>query len=366
MTVDMDDMKLIITGGGTGGHIFPGLAVAKELLDKKKGHDILWVGARRGMESQMVPGQGIEYIPLSVTGLKGKGMLYKIASLANLARAFVQSLGIIRRYQPDVVLGVGGYASGPMGLAAIFTGKPLALAEQNAVPGLTNKWLGKWAKAVFVSWPGMERHFPQGKVELTGNPVRREFALIKDRADDGKLNILIAGGSQGASAVNSAVMEASRLMAHLAGRVAIIHQTGRADLEKVAAAAKASSLDWKPEAFLENMGEKLEWADLVISRAGAGAVSEICAAGRAAVYIPYPRAAGDHQAANAGPSVSEGAAILIREAVLTPESLAGVILDLERDRRKVKEMGAKARNLGRPHAASMMAGLLAELAGEAV
>jgi len=365
MNMDMNDMKLIITGGGTGGHIYPGVAVAREFTRRGKEHSVLWVGARRGLESTIVPEEGIEYIPLKVTALKGKGMLYRIGSIFNLAVALAQSAGIISRERPDAVLGVGGYASGPMGLAAILMRRPLALAEQNAAPGFTNRWLGKGARMVFTSWPGSEVHFPKGKAIMAGNPVRAEFASPAPEKKDEKFTVLIIGGSQGAAPVNQAMMEAVPHLAPLAGRIRFIHQTGERDLERVKEAAQRSGLEWVVAAYYEDMAQRIAGADLVISRAGAGAVSEICVVGRAAVYIPFPQAADDHQTKNAMPAVNEKAAVMIKQGDLTGEKLARVITELENDREATKSMGRKARGLGRPKAAEMIVDHLLALAGEA-
>ncbi|MDH4184246.1 MAG: undecaprenyldiphospho-muramoylpentapeptide beta-N-acetylglucosaminyltransferase [Nitrospinota bacterium] len=358
-------MKLIITGGGTGGHIYPGIAVARELLSRGSGHSVLWVGARRGLESTIVPAEGIEHTALTVTALKGKGFIYRIGSLANLARAFAQSVVLLLRARPGAVLGVGGYASGPMGLASIVTGARLAIMEQNAAPGFTNRWLGRFANMVFISWPGSESYFPQGAALLTGNPVRQEFAQVLAGPSRGRFCVLVIGGSQGAAPVNRAMVEAAPALKPLADRISILHQTGERDFENVKAAAASSGLDWQAAPYLNDMAQKIAQADLVISRAGAGAVSEICVVGRAAIYIPFAQAADDHQSRNAAPAAQAGAAIIINEKELTGQRLAKEIADMESDRNQVEAMAARAKALGKPMAAKTIVDSLLALAKEA-
>jgi UDP-N-acetylglucosamine--N-acetylmuramyl-(pentapeptide) pyrophosphoryl-undecaprenol N-acetylglucosamine transferase len=358
-------MRLLITGGGTGGHIYPGLAVARELLARGPEHNVVWVGARRGLESSIVPREGIRFAALGVTGLKGKGTLYRIGSLARLAAAFTQALWILRREKPDVALGVGGYASGPMGLAALASGVPLAIAEQNAAPGFTNRWLGKGAAAVFTSWPGSEKYFPQGGVRLAGNPVRKEFAMAGERAPDGRFHVLIIGGSQGAAPINRAAMDAAAHLIPLASAIRVVHQTGERDAQTVRDAAATTGLDWETSAFYEDMDKRIASADLVISRSGAGAVAEICAVGRAAVYIPFPLAADDHQTLNALPAVRDGAAIILKESHLTGATLAQLIIEMEKERGRLADMAARAKSLGRPDAAARIVDGLLALAAEA-
>ncbi|MDH5509931.1 MAG: undecaprenyldiphospho-muramoylpentapeptide beta-N-acetylglucosaminyltransferase [Nitrospinota bacterium] len=358
-------MKLIITGGGTGGHIYPGVAVARELAARGDEHHVLWVGARRGLESSIVPKEGIPFLPLKVTSLKGMGFFYRIGSLVNLAKAFTQSVGIISREKPDAVLGVGGYASGPMGLAAIFMRRPLALAEQNASPGFTNRWLAKGASMVFTSWPGSEVHFPEGKTVMAGNPVRNEFVRANHVKADSRFVALVIGGSQGAAPLNKAMVDAAENLAPLAERIRIIHQTGERDLKMVNEAVAKSDLDWETAAYFSDVAQRIAGADLVISRAGAGAVSEICVVGRAAVYIPFPQAADDHQTKNALPAVREQAAIMINQSELTGEKLAEIIIGLEGDRERTKAMGDRARALGRPRAAQMIVDKILAMVKEA-
>lgn len=358
-------MKLIITGGGTGGHVYPGLAVARELKSRGGGHSVLFVGAKRGLETKLAPKEGIAFTALSVTGLKGKGVLRGLLSMLSLMTALAQSLVIIRKTRPDVVIGVGGYASGPMGLAAIMAKKPLAIAEQNAQPGLTNSYLGKFAKKVFLSMPESQFCFPKGIGEITGNPVMPEFFSVKRNAGNGSMNILVIGGSQGAAPLNNAMAQAAPLLDPIAGSISITHQTGEADLEMMRTIYKNSRFPCVAEKYFYDMPQRIADADLVISRAGAGAVSEICAVGRAAIYIPFPHAADDHQTKNAMSVVKTGAAILVPETELNGKLIASRIAQFASSRERLKQMGKQARNLSRPGAAAKIVDGLLELAGEA-
>lgn len=358
-------MKLIITGGGTGGHVYPGLAVARELKKRGGGHSVLFVGAKRGLETKLAPKEGIEFKALNVTGLKGKGVLNGSLSLLSLMTALVQSLVIIRKIRPDVVIGVGGYASGPMGIAAIMSGKPLAIAEQNAEPGLTNSWLGKFAKKVFLSMPESRFCFPKEVGEVTGNPVMPEFFSAKRSAGIGRMNILVIGGSQGATPLNNALAQAAPLLDPIAESISITHQTGEADLEMMRTIYKNSRFPWVAEKYFHDMPQKIADADLVISRAGAGAVSEICAVGRAAIYIPLPHAADDHQTKNAMSVVKTGAAILVPETELNGKLIARRVAQFVNSTERLTKMGKRARNLSKPGAAARIVDGLLEMAGEA-
>jgi UDP-N-acetylglucosamine--N-acetylmuramyl-(pentapeptide) pyrophosphoryl-undecaprenol N-acetylglucosamine transferase len=358
----VDHMKLIITGGGTGGHVYPGLAVARELKERG-GHTVLFVGAKRGLETKLAPEAGIEFKALNVTGLKGKGIIQTVSSLFNLMTALAQSIVIIKKSRPDVVIGVGGYASGPMGLAAIMTGKPLAIAEQNAQPGLTNSWLGKFAKKAFLSMPESLFCFPKGVGEVTGNPVMPEFFSAKRNVQTGPMNILVIGGSQGATPINTALAQAAALLDPIAESISITHQTGEADLEMMRTIYKNSRFPWVAEKYFHDMPQKIADADLVISRAGAGAVSEICAVGRAAIYIPLPHAADDHQTKNAMSVVKTQAAIVVTESELNGKLIASKIAQFNNARERLEKMGKRARKYSRPGAAAKIVDGLLEMAG---
>lgn len=359
------EMKLIITGGGTGGHVYPALAVARELLGRRPDHEVLFVGAKRGLETKLAPRAGYRIETLNVTGLKGRGAAARARSLFLLAGALFRSLGIIRRHRPDVVLGVGGYASGPMGLATALSGRPLAIAEQNSVPGMTNRWLGKFAKKVFVSFPGSEKAFPEGKAAVTGNPALPEFFDAQEKKVGDTLNVLVIGGSQGAVSINNAMAQAAPLLDKVAEKINIVHQTGERDLEMMRTIYKNSRFGWEAGAFFHDMPKRMAEADLVISRAGAGAIFEICASGRASALVPFPHAADDHQTKNAQALEQRGAAIVIDDAALDGKAVAGLVGRFLDAPGRLEEMGRKARRMAKPDAAAKIVDGLLELAGEA-
>ncbi len=365
MTRENNDMKLMITGGGTGGHVYPGVAVARELSRREGDHKTLFVGARRGVEANIVPEEGFDIETLNITGLKGKGLFAKVASIARLVQSAAQSMSIISSFKPDVVLGVGGYASGPVGIAALIKRLPLALAEQNANPGMTNRWLGKYAVKVFATWPGFEKKFPKGVGKLTGNPIRPEFFKITRKRDDERLNILLIGGSQGARSMNRAMAEAVSLLNDISGVISVTHQTGAQELNEVRKAYDEAKFPWIAEKFFHDMPQRLADADLVISRSGAGAVAEICAVGRAALYVPFPFAADDHQTRNAEAVVKACAAMLIKDSELTGEKLVSNIKTLSGNRELLQRMAANAKSMAKPNAAADIVDELLKLAGEA-
>lgn len=358
-------MKLIITGGGTGGHVYPGLAVARELLARGPEHEVVFVGAARGLEARLAPAAGLPFVALGVTGMVGRGPLAGLAAMLRLCAAFVKSLWIIARTRPDAALGVGGYASGPMGLAALAARVPLALAEQNAAPGLTNRWLGRFARRVFASWPESLPHFPAKAAMVTGNPVRAEFFTAARAKSGERVRVLIVGGSQGAGSINRAMAQAVEPLNALSGRLSITHQTGTRDLAAVRASYGAARFEWEAREFFDDMPQRLADADLVISRAGAGAVFEVCAAGRAAVFVPFPHAADDHQTKNAMALVSANAAMLIPGAEVSGARLAEVIRWAERNRDQLAAMGERAKSFARPRAAALIVDELLTMVKEA-
>jgi UDP-N-acetylglucosamine--N-acetylmuramyl-(pentapeptide) pyrophosphoryl-undecaprenol N-acetylglucosamine transferase len=355
-------MRLIITGGGTGGHVFPGVAVAKEIMRRDGKNKILFVGAVGGVETRIVPAEGFDIETLKVTGMKGKGIAKKIASTARFAAAMMAARAILKRFAPDVVLGVGGYASGPVCAASVITGTPLALAEQNAMPGMTNRWLGRYARKAFVTWEESLEWFPHGAGMVTGNPIRPEFHNVKRSRADGRLGILVIGGSQGATSINKAMTQAIAELNAFAGKIRVVHQTGSKDIEAARSAYSGAGFEWEAEAFLNDMPQRLADADLVISRAGAGAVAEICAVGRPAVYIPFPHAADDHQTKNAESLVKSGAAMMIPDSELNAQAVVNLVRRFVNDCKGLEEMAAKAAELAKKDAARMIADELIKMA----
>ena len=298
---------------------------------------MLFVGTSRGLEARVVPAAGYALELLEVSGLKRMGAASFVRGLARLPGAFARSIQILRRWRPDVVIGVGGYASGPMVLAAALTGRCTAIEEQNSVPGFTNRTLGRFVKAVFVGFPEAGAAFPTAKVAHTGNPVRRAFVAAAARATTGDAaagpgRLLVVGGSQGARAVNDLVLGAAALWAQQGRVPAIVHQTGKGDAERVAAAYAQLGLaaQVKVAPFIEDMAQTYAAADLVVGRAGL-TLAELAVAARPAILVPLPTAADDHQTKNAEAFAAAGAALRVSQATTTPEALAAEVTGLLQD-----------------------------------
>ena len=346
---------LLIMAGGTGGHIFPGLAVAEQA--RAAGWQVVWMGARGGMEERLVPRYGYAAAWIRARAARGKGLLQKLLLPANLLFSFWESARQIRRIRPDVVLGLGGYVAFPGGMMASLLGRPLALHEQNAVPGLANRVLAGVSDKVMVA-------FPQtlAKAEWTGNPVRADIAAIappdeRFRGRQGPLRILVVGGSLGAQALNEAV---PRALALLAERPMIVHQSGEKHLESLRSHYAAAGVQGELVAFIDDMARRYAEADLVICRAGAVTIAELSAGGMASILVPFPHAVDDHQTANARFLAERGAAILLPQPELTPERLAELIRRM--DRATLLQMARNARVLGKPDAARVVAARCMELA----
>src|SRR5262245_6701115 len=351
----MPVMRLLIAGGGTGGHLFPGVAIAEELRARDAGSTIHFVGTRRGIEARVLPELGWELELIEVSGLKTVGVLGAIRGLFRLPRALWQARRVVKRFAPDAVIGVGGYASGPVVLMARLRGVPTAICEQNSIPGLTNKILGRVARAVFLSFDESRRFFKPRKIVMSGNPVRpamvRKLLGAEASAGDGRVHILVCGGSQGAVAVNELASQALIALAR-DGKLAIVHQTGERDLEPTAARYRAANVDAACHAFIKDMASAYAEADIIIGRAGATTVAELAIAGKPAVFIPYPFAADNHQEINAREMAAAGAALMFRQAELTADKLADALRPLLADRDMRAKMGAAMKALARPNAAA--------------
>jgi UDP-N-acetylglucosamine--N-acetylmuramyl-(pentapeptide) pyrophosphoryl-undecaprenol N-acetylglucosamine transferase len=350
-------MKLIIAGGGTGGHLFPGIAVAEEFLSRDPANEFLFVGTEKGIEARVLPREGYRLETIAAAGILGKGTLGKAKGAALLLYGYSQSRQILKSFRPDVVLGVGGYASAPLVLAARGMLIPRFIHEQNAYPGLTNKLLARVAEKVFISLDEARRFFPERKTLLTGNPLRRqiidEIAQEPERRGE-KLRLLIFGGSLGAHSVNMAVVAALPRLKLLGERLQITHQTGEKDLEEVREAYRREAVAAEVVPFINGMAAAYRSADLIVCRAGATTIAEITACGKAAIFIPFPHATGDHQRRNAEALLQQEACFLLDERELTGESLAELVLKLADDPEALEAVARKARELARPEAARVI------------
>jgi len=359
----MAQKTILIMAGGTGGHIFPGLAVADVL--KARGWRVCWMGVKTGMEAEIVPRSGYEMVWVDFQGVRGKGPAALVLLPMRLLRAFWQALAGLRRVRPDVVLGMGGYIAFPGGMMASLLGRPLVIHEQNSIAGTTTRLLAHLADRVLTSF---ERAFsPARRALATGNPIRAQFARVAPPTEryagrQGRLRLTVLGGSLGAKALNETVPAALSLF--VAGeRPEVVHQTGRQHVEPVTAAYRDLGIEAKVVAFVDDMAELLAWSDLVVCRAGATTLAELAAVGVAAVLVPFPFAIDDHQTHNAEHLVEHDAAILVPQRQLQPGRLAEMIRGL--DRARLLELAVNARALGRPEAAQEVAAVCEQLARRA-
>ena len=349
-------MRLLVAGGGTGGHLFPGIAVADEVV--RRGGEVLFVGTSRGIETRAVPTAGYALETLEVSGLKRMGLWGTVRGLGRVPLAIARSIGMLRRFKPELVLGVGGYASGPMVLAAVLLGYPTAIQEQNSVPGITNRVLGRLVRAVFIAFEDAARFFPARKIERLGNPVRQKIvAALQGAGKTGgtaeKSRIFVVGGSQGARAVSDLVTAAVAALAAAGIDFALVHQTGGADLDRIQERYRELGLadHVAVKAFIEDMAAAYAEADFVVARAGALTLAELAIAGKPAILIPLPTAADDHQRKNAAQFASAGAALVLDQGTARAEDLAAAITSLAQDGGKRADMGAAMRGLAHPQAA---------------
>lgn len=359
-------MKLLIAGGGTGGHLFPGIAVAEEFLSRDQANEVLFIGTERGVEARILPGLGYRLECIAASGIRGKGALSRLRGFGLLLYAYSQSRQLLRSFQPDIVLGVGGYASGPAVLAARGLQIPRFVHEQNAIPGMTNKILAHVAEQVFISLDESARYFPTDKVLLTGNPLRRQILEQVERQIAGgsleprtsnlepAFHLLVFGGSLGAHAVNEAMAAAAPILGAWRGRLTITHQTGEKDQETVSRAYREAGLDAKVVTFIDDMAAAYGRADLVVCRAGATTIAEVTACGKPCVFIPFPHAVDDHQRRNAEALLKKGACEMLLERELSGESLAGAIDGLLREPETLAGIGRQARSLARLDAAKVI------------
>lgn len=346
-------MKMLIAAGGTGGHIYPGVAVAREFLSRDASNEAVFVGTARGLETTIVPREGFPLELIEAGALKSVSMARRLTSLARLPKGFVDALRILRRHRPAVVVGAGGYASGPILLVASRLRYPTLVIEPNAMPGFTNRVLARWVGAAAVTFEEALAWF-RGRGVVTGNPVRSDFAGLAKKARGATLHLLVFGGSQGSRALNDAVVAALPLLAESvrAGKLAITHQTGPNELEKVKAAYEQAGVEADVRPFIERMVDAFAAADVLLCRAGATTAAEVAVAGKAAIFVPFPLAADDHQRRNAEAFVRVGAGRMILERDLTGERVASELSELMNDPAEIDRMESASRGLARADAAA--------------
>lgn len=352
----------LIMAGGTGGHVFPALAVAEDL--RARHWRIVWMGTHAGLEARVIPAKGIPIEWVSISGLRGKGWATLLMAPLRLAKAYWQALAIVRRHKPTVVLGVGGFVTGPGGVAARTLGRPLVIHEQNAIAGLTNRWLARIANVVLEGFPGSFGR-PE-RARYIGNPVREAIALLpapdaRFSERNGPARVLVVGGSLGARRLNAAMPRALALMPP-AERPEIWHQAGDRGLAEAHAAYSEAGVYARVVPFIDDMAQAYAWCDLIVCRAGALTIAELTAAGLGAILVPFPAAVDDHQTANAKLLVDADAALLIADSDLAPERLAQALAELTRDRTRLLDMARRARALARPHATRDLAAACAAFA----
>jgi len=354
-------VKLLIAGGGTGGHVFPSLAIAQEWLSRGNEREVVLVGTQRGIEMKLVPQAGLPLETLRVAGLKGKGGATLLRNLAMLAPAMLDARRVLRKHKPVAAFGVGGYAAGPMLLATWLGRVPNVIFEPNAEPGFTNRVLARISTRIATGYEVSAREWGK-KAVVTGCPVRSEFFSISPRRPEKSFRLLVTGGSQGALPINRVFVDAMDRLAARKNELAIVHQTGERDYNAVRAAYARREINAEVVPFLTNMAERFAWADVIVCRAGAITAAEVAAAGRAAIFIPFGRATDSHQLRNAQEMTRAGAGRLISEAELTAESLTGEIFSLLNQPQEIEKLSTAARGLARPFAAHAIVNLIEEAA----
>ncbi len=361
-------MKLIIAGGGTGGHLFPGIAVVEEFLSRNPANEVLFVGTERGIEARAVPAAGYPLELISAAGIRGKGTFSQLKGAAMMVYGYAQSRTILKKFRPDMVLGVGGYASLPMVLAARGMQIPSFIHEQNAIPGLTNRLLARFAGTVFITLEESARYFPAATTLLTGNPLRRQIldmvenqhqhtpstTPLYERGAGGNFHLLVFGGSQGARAINCAMAEALPILKRSGVALNITHQTGEHDWADVTAAYRTAGVAAQVIPFISDMAAAYARADLIVCRAGATTIAEVTACGKTCLFIPFPHAVDDHQRRNAEALLKKDACFMMLERELSAETLADAVLNLATNPGLVRSTGENAFALARLDAASII------------
>jgi UDP-N-acetylglucosamine--N-acetylmuramyl-(pentapeptide) pyrophosphoryl-undecaprenol N-acetylglucosamine transferase len=355
-------LAVVIAGGGTGGHLYPGLAVARELIRQRPEAVVTFAGTARGLEATVIPREGFALDLLRSVGIKGRTMGARLRGLGMLVPSALDAWRLLSKRRPSVVVGVGGYSSGPVVFLAALRRMPTLVLEQNAVPGLTNRLLARVVRAAAVNYDTTRPYFGE-RAFVAGNPVRREFFAIGDKpAGSGGPRVLVLGGSQGAHAINEAMVGAAPILAARVPGLSILHQTGARDLETVRTRYSEVGIDARAEAFLDPVVDAVRDADIVVCRAGATTLAELAAAGRTGVLIPFPAATDDHQRKNALVLANAQAAVLLDQRDLTPEVLAETLTRLLEDPNRLASMRRAVRAFARPDAAELIASKIQELA----
>ena len=346
-------LRAVLTGGGTGGHLFPGVAICRELAARFPGTEVLFIGTGRPLERKIIAAAGYRHALITVQGIKGMGLVRKLMALSMLPGSVLKAAGILWRFKPQIVIGVGGYAAGPVCLAAYLLRIPICLQEQNLLPGITTRMLAGLARRIYIAFEGHSADFPAEKVLLTGNPVREEMRRLAARPaaerPSAPFTVLIVGGSQGAHGINSAVAEMLACACDQ-NSIRVIHQTGADDLDRMRQAYQAANLKADVRAFFDDMDRQYQLADLIVCRAGASTVAELTCIGKPVIFIPFPHAADNHQELNARMLVDRGAGDMLREADLSGVILWEKICHYRAHPEELDRMGANARAMGRPDA----------------
>lgn len=362
---------IMLAGGGTGGHVYPGLALAEALLAQNPSVRIVWVGSSDRMEARVVPAAGHPFEPLTLGFLKGTSGMKRLSSLAKLPLAALRVVQLLLRYRPAAVIGLGGYVAGPPCLLGALVGRPVFLLEQNAIPGRTNRFLGRFCRRVFATFAQAAPYFPVGRTEVSGNPLRGAVLEVAARGlhpvETGPLRLLVVGGSQGARSLNEALPRAFGHLKAAGVAVAITHVSGAGAGEKVRKAYADAGVEATVLEYVDGMAATYAQTDVVVCRAGATTISELTAIGLPAVYLPFPAAADDHQTHNARAVVDAGGGLMVTDSELLadPSGFAATLAHLLADRAALAEMGAKARTLGRPEAAQAVARAILQAVGAA-
>jgi len=354
----MQPKRFLMAGGGTGGHVIPALAVAREL--RQRGHEVFFVGTERGMETKLVPAEGFELQRIDIGGLNRVTARQKVTTLAKLPLATLACGKFVRR--SSAVFSMGGYVAGPPVMAALLRRKPVVVMEPNAMPGFTNRIISRFITRALISFAATQAYFPPGRTETTGLPVRDEFFRIPYRPRGSVLHILITGGSQGSRTLNQAARQSWPLFRDAGYPVRLVHQCGAAAAEELRDVFEKSGLEGEIVPFITDMPAAFEAADLVVCRSGAGAVSELAAAGKPSILAPFPFAADDHQTRNAAAMAGAGAAMLIRDGDLNGERLFTAIREMAGSAAGLEQMSQAARGFAKPGAARRAAEILEEVA----